>query len=796
MATRVVTDTLLRGTGLPYANEPVSFYLREGAFTESATYPPDRVDTTTDSNGAYSQALWVNSDGLTPSEWVAIYPNKESIAFVLPPGASAITMAELRAQAAWDWYNDPVPTAIDLERARYANTANSTLGSALIGYLPSWTGAAGRALRSRLQEVVYLTDFTGGVADNATDIGPAMANAVAALAAGGTIVVPASATNYYWATTVTFSKPLTIWAYGAIFRLSSGGKIRAHAGNVKVLGSTFQLVPAAGTQASGNVFATKNTDTGDIAQHNTGWEFRDCIFHNVTLRYQKLGRISTRTPLLWTSLSTAITAGQLVLPVTSAASFTTLMHARCLLETWVIEYRPITAVDTVSVPNTITIGGGGFSVGAPEGRHITAATQANGAHGAVSVLNVDTGTVFTDGQYAQVLQTDGSTHISLVTSHTATTVTLTTPLTVGCADNTSVIPVNNGQTNTGTDIAGRSKIINCEFKHYRGNYACELGGIEDVEVAGCHWHDIVRYVDPNSALYGTEASGTDASLINSTYGECLKITANSRLVNVHDDRFARFARNGIDLYAGGGASIRGNIATDGLGLYSSFIEMKWKSSDTTLPEPISVSDNQVYDMPGYGMVCGTPNATLKSNIIRRSGYSGLYLNGAKDAIADDDTAELRNYTDAVTVQGNIVTDNAAGSGILVTEVTNASLTANVLMRNFYNIFLHEKSARIAVIGNICRDHQASGQDIRIAGHASVDSQHEVWGNITDSMTGAVQLFDANADYVVQNGYGEEAAGAGNPPTASKWPVGVTVRNSSDNTFWKRTYTTMVKLALG
>lgn len=141
MSYRIVTDVLPS-----YPNASGSFFLRNGSFTESDTYPPERVDFTTDSNGAYGVELWANGEGLVPSEWLAVYPGKESIRFVLPAGVTPITMAELRLAEQVDWSTIIIPAAVDIERARYANNVNPTLGSNLVGHVnPDGSGTTVRA---------------------------------------------------------------------------------------------------------------------------------------------------------------------------------------------------------------------------------------------------------------------------------------------------------------------------------------------------------------------------------------------------------------------------------------------------------------------------------------------------------------------------------------------------------------------------------------------------------------------------------------------------------------------------
>lgn len=149
-----VTDTLP-----DYPDTSLTFYRRGGSFGVLESYPPAEYTVTTDGDGSYEIDLWANGEGLLPSEYLVVYPGKEAIRFVLPDSDAPITMQDLRAQEAWNWNTSPVPTALDLERARYANTSSEALGDALIGTRQPHVGAVGRTVHSKLAEILSVTDF-------------------------------------------------------------------------------------------------------------------------------------------------------------------------------------------------------------------------------------------------------------------------------------------------------------------------------------------------------------------------------------------------------------------------------------------------------------------------------------------------------------------------------------------------------------------------------------------------------------------------------------------------------------
>ena len=92
-----------------------------------------------------------------------------------------------------------------LPLADLASTASGK-GAALVGYLPAGTSAVGRTLRSRLNEIVDITDY-GAIGNAVADCGPALQAAHDALpGVGGTIHIPACSAYYLFTTGVTFTK--------------------------------------------------------------------------------------------------------------------------------------------------------------------------------------------------------------------------------------------------------------------------------------------------------------------------------------------------------------------------------------------------------------------------------------------------------------------------------------------------------------------------------------------------------------------------------------------------------------
>lgn len=178
MLKRPVTDTIPE-----HPNSVVTFYRRGGTFTLSEAFPGDRTDVTTNGSGAFSADLWPNAEGLSATHYLAVYPNNETFEFVLEPGESPITVAELRAQESWNWDENPPPSLIDNERARYANSTSLSLGASLIGFLSSSAGAVGRWLTDKLSDEVNFFDFVPSGERAAIEDGTSTYDASAPLAA-------------------------------------------------------------------------------------------------------------------------------------------------------------------------------------------------------------------------------------------------------------------------------------------------------------------------------------------------------------------------------------------------------------------------------------------------------------------------------------------------------------------------------------------------------------------------------------------------------------------------------------
>jgi len=123
--------------------------------------------------------------------------------------------------------------------ADLANTTDPTLGDALVGFRQSnasgnLTGAVGRTVHQKLQELISVKDF-GATGDGTTDDSAALQAAITA-AAGATLYIPEG--TYYYTSLLTVSNSMNITGDGYGSQLKpyapSGNNIRINASNVMI----------------------------------------------------------------------------------------------------------------------------------------------------------------------------------------------------------------------------------------------------------------------------------------------------------------------------------------------------------------------------------------------------------------------------------------------------------------------------------------------------------------------------------------------------------------------------------
>lgn len=112
--TREVTGTIRHADGSAWAGATVKFELQRSSYTTTDFFPPDKVTTTTQSDGQFSVELWTNQEGLAPTSYKCSLPNGIYFTFTLTAGSGPIDITTLRAASSPPISNaDPIYSVID-----------------------------------------------------------------------------------------------------------------------------------------------------------------------------------------------------------------------------------------------------------------------------------------------------------------------------------------------------------------------------------------------------------------------------------------------------------------------------------------------------------------------------------------------------------------------------------------------------------------------------------------------------------------------------------------------------------
>jgi len=163
IATRDIQATWYLPNGELATDEPIVYHLVPGSYAANGMVPTGAVEDTTNDVGQTSTALWVNSDGLTPTKWIVTNPKGEQHRFVVPPGDDPITLEDLLNQEEnYPWREDISSDQADLIEesilAKLADTIDPVLGDEMVGsrFEP---GGSGRTVNDRLADVISIFDM-------------------------------------------------------------------------------------------------------------------------------------------------------------------------------------------------------------------------------------------------------------------------------------------------------------------------------------------------------------------------------------------------------------------------------------------------------------------------------------------------------------------------------------------------------------------------------------------------------------------------------------------------------------
>jgi hypothetical protein len=187
---------------------------------------------------------------------------------------------------------------------------------------------------------------------------------------------------------------------------------------------------------------------------------------------------------------------------------------------------------------------------------------------------------------------------------------------------------------------------------------------------------------------------------------------------------------------------------------------------------------------GYGSSIGN----IFEGVIRDSINTGLILN------IDGEGLSISKNTFTLTIQGS------GKSGVWVSH----DKTTSTIEHNQFNLVSYENyddgveieintAARVTqnYFKAVCTDNGGYGVNLH-GSQASYIMDNRFDLVVENNILGDVQDEGLRTR---MNGFGKEAAGAGNPPTASLWDVGDIVENTDDNAIWVKTYDEiMVKIS--
>jgi len=162
MATRVVTGTIIKASGTPWAGVPVRFRPVDDSYLLSpdASYPVTTVSAITDADGAFSVTLAADLS----VEYEVETPDGETFRIIVPSG-SATTLETLRA--AYD-ASTPVPlpsleaavTAVIEDSTSFADALEALVAAEFAGVAAATTSASGIVELATTAETTTGTDAT------------------------------------------------------------------------------------------------------------------------------------------------------------------------------------------------------------------------------------------------------------------------------------------------------------------------------------------------------------------------------------------------------------------------------------------------------------------------------------------------------------------------------------------------------------------------------------------------------------------------------------------------------------
>jgi hypothetical protein len=594
------------------------------------------------------------------------------------------------------------------------------------------------------------------------------------------VVLPPGLYNVRRDTPTRVPRPMNILGYGAIMEFETSQCLRADASYVSWEGVMWRHLAAADGVSRAAPFYLKTLGVDQI-QHNTHWAFTRCVFDGVGPIFRRVGSVSVQGALLRTAVQGVHPTNTTIWNVASTSGFQPGMHVRVgpqagtggahLVGQILDVYAPTSRI-TLDTPSIGQVSNAARFEGCTV---LTGAVAAND-----QVLQVASSQLFPLGSYARVQLTSGSFAQGVVIDRTTTTLTLDVPLGGVAAPGLPVLPMNDGVVTTGADIAAYITLDLCEIMNVRSAYGVGLAGVDQGVLRNCSIHHVFSYTAPNSGIR-SNATGEGVKISSGSTG-CEIIGGDIWFVgrNALDCFDARQVRvSGVTMYNGDDSLVsesnpKGIFTLPGGGLVSPVgaVETKENELDRVKPRHMLFDHLHIHHWAGHGMIIGVDAASVSDTHITDCGGIGLYGNGRRPDVTDDETGDIMSPTSDIQFDSVLV--ERCGNGIVFTEVIRGSITGGRVLDCARGLWLGEFAREAKVTG---LQLQGNTTDLYIQGNAAIATRHQI-----DALFDSVTILPA-ASFVAINNYGEEAAGVGAQPSLANWQRGNTVKNTSDGTIW-------------
>ena len=144
MATRTIVGKVYNLLDQPVQGATIKFILNPSGYISDKEYETSSTEITTDAFGNWAVNLWVNSESLTPTDYICFEPNGSRFTFSLDPGSTPLTYAQIRSLGTPISIPPSVPSAslltyISSQIALMGGGGGSSLANIVLPFLDNQT---------------------------------------------------------------------------------------------------------------------------------------------------------------------------------------------------------------------------------------------------------------------------------------------------------------------------------------------------------------------------------------------------------------------------------------------------------------------------------------------------------------------------------------------------------------------------------------------------------------------------------------------------------------------------------